>query len=266
MDHAHAVVSRPRWQQEERTLKADPQSQRTLLDVQQIDASIVQLERRRGALPENATLEEYASRRTELDDRRVEQETAVSDLGRAQRKADGEVEQVKARRTRDQQRLESGALSNPKDLENLQHELQALDRRISTLEDEELEVMEQLETAQNELDGITTELSGLDASIAETRSARDAAVAELDREAGELDTERAATVSGVPDDLLTLYGKLRAQYGGVGAAALRQRRCEGCRLELNAADLREIAAEPEDVVLRCPECGRILVRTAESGL
>jgi uncharacterized protein len=52
----------------------------------------------------------------------------------------------------------------------------------------------------------------------------------------------------------------------VGAAALVQRRCQGCRLELNAADLREITAAAEDEVLRCEECQRILVRTAESGI
>ena len=69
----------------------------------------------------------------------------------------------------------------------------------------------------------------------------------------------------MPDDLLALYEKLRAQHG-IGAAALRARRCEGCRLEINAADLRDIAGRPADEVVRCPECSRILVRTAESGL
>ncbi len=59
---------------------------------------------------------------------------------------------------------------------------------------------------------------------------------------------------------------MRAQYGGLGAAALRAKKCEGCRLEINGADLRELAALPEDEVLRCPECSRILVRTPESGL
>ncbi|TNC46168.1 C4-type zinc ribbon domain-containing protein, partial [Mumia zhuanghuii] len=43
-------------------------------------------------------------------------------------------------------------------------------------------------------------------------------------------------------------------------------RCEGCRLEINGADLREIATKPSDEVLRCPECNRILVRTHEAGL
>jgi len=95
---------------------------------------------------------------------------------------------------------------------------------------------------------------------------RDRAVAELDGQAADTQTERELTAAKIPDSLLTLYDKVRAQHGGLGAAALRQRTCEGCRLELNGADLRELAALPSDEVLRCPECNRILVRTSESGI
>ena len=251
---------------EELPLKADPSAQLALLDVQQHDASLLQLDRRRKTLPELAKLEELTTRRHELDGRRVEAETAVSDLGRAQRKADGEVEQVKTRRERDQKRLDQGLVTNPKDLEKLQHELEALERRITTLEDQELEVMEQLENAQRDLDGVQAELSEVDSEIADAEATRDKTLGEINGSATEVTAEREQTVRNVPADLLTLYDKLRGQHGGVGAAALVQRRCEGCRLELNAADLREIAAEPDDAVLRCPECSRILVRTRESGL
>ena len=78
--------------------------------------------------------------------------------------------------------------------------------------------------------------------------------------------ERGLAASGMPEDLMALYDKLRAQKGGVGAAALRRRECGGCRLTLNAADLGVIAKKPTDEVLRCEECNRILVRTGESGL
>jgi predicted nucleic acid-binding Zn-ribbon protein len=65
---------------------------------------------------------------------------------------------------------------------------------------------------------------------------------------------------------MALYARLRAQKGGVGAAALRARRCGGCSLELNAADLAVIAKAPSNEVIRCEECDRILVRTSESGI
>ena len=247
-------------------MRADDVAQSALLDVQAQDTSIAQLIHRRDSLPELATIADLEQRRKDLDGQRIEADTAVSDLTRDQKKADAEVETVKTRRERDEGRLNSGAITNPKDLESLQHELVALERRISTLEDEELEVMERLEEAQSVLSGVMADLNALDTDLQHATDARDAVVVQID---GQLDAARAdrqQVVSQVPDDLLALYEKVRTAKGGIGAAALRARSCEGCRLEINSADLREIAAADEGEVLRCPECDRILVLTAESGL
>lgn len=249
----------------ERTLKADPFAQLSLLDLQAQDSTLAQLTHRKNSLPEIATINELNAQATELNGQRVEADTQVSDLTRDQKKADLEVEQVKSRRVRDEERMNSGAISNPKDLEKMQHEIVALDRRIGTLEDEELEVMEALEEAQTRLTAVTTELEGINARIAEAEKARDAKIVTIDDEARAAIAERVQIADKVPADLTALYDKLRAQYG-TGAAPLKARRCEGCRLELNGADLREIAAKPSDEVVRCPECSRILVRTLESGI
>ena len=251
---------------EEHTLNAEPSAQLTLLDLQAQDSALAQLNHRRTALPEHARIAELQARFEELDGQRIEADTEVGDLTRAQSKADAEVENVKARRVRDEERMSSGAITNPKDLESLQHELGALQRRISTLEDEELEVMERLEDAQKRLSAVTADLDGLKAELEQVTAVRDSAVETIDAEAGTATAERERIVAQVPAELLALYDKVRAQYGGLAAAELRARRCEGCRLEINGADLREIAAMPDDEVLRCPECSRILVRTAESGL
>ena len=247
-------------------MKADSQAQAALLDLQALDSTLAQLQHRRKTLPEHAKIEELQARVNELDGTRIEAATKVDDLTRDQRKADAEVELVKTRRARDEERLASGAITNPKDLASLQHELTALERRITTLEDDELEVMEALEEAQTVLDAAQAELANVQEELDQTVAARDAAVAVLDEQIADSQAERDSSATGVPDDLTTLYDKVRAQYGGLGAAALRAKKCEGCRLEINSADLRELAALPEDEVLRCPECSRILVRTAESGL
>ena len=251
---------------EEHTLNAEPSAQLTLLDLQAQDSALAQLNHRRTALPEHARIAELQARVDELDGQRIEADTEVGDLTRAQSKADAEVEHVKARRVRDEERMSSGAITNPKDLESLQHELGALQRRISTLEDEELEVMERLEDAQKRLSSVSADLDGIKAELEQVTAVRDAAVEAIDVEAATATAERERIVAQVPADLLALYDKVRAQYGGLAAAELRARRCEGCRLEINGADLREIAAMPDDEVLRCPECSRILVRTAESRL
>ena len=191
---------------------------------------------------------------------------AVDDLTREQKKADQDVEQVKARRTRDQDRMDKGLVTNPKDLERMQQELVSLSRRISELEDTELEVMEQLETAQADRARLTERLAAIDARTTELTVSRDATAGDVTREAGQVTDQRKVVADGVPADLLALYEKVRAQKGGVGAAALRARRCGGCSLELTAADLGTIAKAPLDEVLRCEECNRILVRTSESGI
>jgi hypothetical protein len=238
----------------------------TLLDVQGKDAALAQLEHRRATLPEHARIETLEAEARALDGQRVSAETEVGDLERAQAKFDSEIETVRQRRVRDEDRLSSGAITNPKDLSSLQHELGALDRRIATLEDEELEVMQQLEDAQSRLASVSTEVHRVGAELEHETAARDAALQVIDTEMASVREARAETAATLPADLRDLYDKVRGQHGGLGAAALRARRCEGCHLEINGADLRELADKPDDEVLRCPECSRILVRTAESGL
>ena len=196
----------------------------------------------------------------------MEARTEVDDLGREQRKADADVEQVKARRERNQKRLDQGQVGSPKELQGLQHELETLERRISDLEDAELEVMERAEAAQARLDALQASVTGHDEALAGVEQRRDEALGTIDGEMKEADDERNRIATGIPADLMKLYEKLRGSHGGVGAAALVRRRCQGCQLELTAADLRQIAAAPEDEVVRCEECQRILVRTAESGI
>jgi uncharacterized protein len=234
--------------------------------VQDLDSRIDRLAHNRRTLPEHQQIADLGKQREEAAGQVVVAQTEVDDLGREQRKADADVEQVKTRRQRNQQRLDQGQVGSPKELEGLQHELQTLERRISDLEDAELDVMERLENAQTELDRLQSSIEEYDRSLGELELRRDTAVTQIDAEVASAESERAQIVEGIPDDLLKLYERLRASHGGVGAAALVQRRCQGCRLELNAADLRAIAAAPDDEVLRCEECQRILVRTGESGL
>jgi predicted nucleic acid-binding Zn-ribbon protein len=224
------------------------------------------LTHRQQRLPEHARIAELGQTRSELASRLAVQRTEVDDLTAEIGKAEADVAQVKSRRERDQRRLDTGAVTSAKDLEGLQREVVSLDRRIATLEDAELEVMERLETAQAERDRHERELAAIDAELADLTARRDEELRSIATEVTEIRTERERAAGTLPGELITLYERVRAQHDGVGVGALRQRRCEACRLELNAADLRELAAMADDEVLRCPECNRLLVRTAESGL
>ena len=125
-----------------------------MLDVQELDSSLDTLRHKLGTIPEAAQRRELAERRTTVDNAARDLRIEVDDLTREQKRADADVEQVKTRRERDRSRMDSGQITNPKDLERMQHELVSLERRISTLEDAELEVMEKLEEAQQLLAGL----------------------------------------------------------------------------------------------------------------
>jgi predicted nucleic acid-binding Zn-ribbon protein len=247
-------------------LKADPSAQQQLLAVQELDSRADHLRHQRASLPEIVRIAELETGRGDVDDRLRDARIVVDDLTVEQKKADADVEQVKVRRTRDRDRMDQGLISNPKDLERMQHELESLERRINSLEDAELEIMEQLEEAQGTVDTLTAQLAETDSRIAELAVVRDGRWVEIDASLIETEAARATAVEGMPEDLLALYERLRVQKGGVGAAALRARQCGGCQLTIDAAELGVIRAAAADEVIRCEECQRILVRTPESGL
>lgn len=173
---------------------------------------------------------------------------------------------MRRRAARDQQRLDSGMVTNPRDLESLQSEIASLAKRQGDLEDVVLEVMERRESAQERAAELADRVEAVEAKSGDATARRDAAVRDIDAEVATVRKEREVVAGSVPADLLKLYEKIREQQGGVGAAKLYQRRCEGCRLELNITELNEVRAAAGDAVVRCENCRRILVRTPESGL
>lgn len=246
-------------------MKADPQAQRRLLDLQAVDTTLAQLAHRRDHLPELGELAQADERISTLRDDVVRAETEVSDLDREQQRVDRDVEQVRARSEKDQARLDSGS-AGAKELENLQHEVESLARRQRTLEDQELEVMERREEADGRLTQARTAFETSSAERGEIEARRNAAFEEIDSSRQQREDERKTIASDIPTDLLALYEKVRGQSGGVGAAVLRQRRCEGCRIELAGSELSAVRQAAADDVVRCENCRRILVRTPESGL
>ncbi|MER5882507.1 C4-type zinc ribbon domain-containing protein [Streptomyces sp. NPDC001941] len=247
-------------------MNAAPADQIRLLDVQALDVRLSQLAHKRTSLPEHTEIESLNKDLTQLRDLLVAAQTEESDCAREQTKAEQDVDQVRQRAARDQQRLDSGAVTSPKDLENLQKEIVSLAKRQGDLEDVVLEVMERRESATERVAELTGRTDAVQAKADDATARRDTAEAQLDAESASVSKERAVVAGSVPADLLKLYEKLRGQQGGVGAARLYQRRCEGCHIELNITEVNEVRAAAADAVLRCENCRRILVRTSESGL
>ncbi|WP_206442437.1 zinc ribbon domain-containing protein [Streptomyces boncukensis] len=247
-------------------MNAEPADQIRLLDVQDLDTRLTQLAHKRKTLPEHEELQRLEADLAQLRDLLVAAQTEESDTAREQTKAEQDVDQVRQRAARDQQRMDSGAVSNPKDLESLQSEIAALGKRQADLEEVVLEIMERHESAQERAAELAERVEAVHARNEAATARRDETLGQIDSEAASVRREREAQAHALPAELLKLYDKIREREGGIGAAKLYQRRCEGCRLELNITELNDVREAPADAVLRCENCRRILVRTPESGL
>jgi predicted nucleic acid-binding Zn-ribbon protein len=178
-------------------------------------------------------------------------------------KFEGEIDSVRQREDRDRSMLDSGSV-NPKQLAELQHELETLQRRQSSLEDSLLEIMERREELQNDQSTRLSRIDELDDELSAARAARNAALVVIDQSRHQLASRRDELTSSIAADLVALYERQRA-HGGPGAGPLQGRRCGACRIEIDRGEMSRISAAPIEDVLRCPECGAILLRVEDFG-
>jgi predicted nucleic acid-binding Zn-ribbon protein len=244
-------------------LKAAPEDQALLLDLQALDTKLQQLARRAEKLPEREVVEELGGQRVDLERRRAEQFGAAEDARLELTRTESDVAVVEARIARDAERLRTS--SSPKDVAALEQELEALGRRKSDLEDIELAVMETVEEREGALAQTDADLAALATSIDAAVAARDAALAEIEAERAHAAANRQTVAAKVPADLLALYEKQRERYG-VGASHLRGGISSASGVALNAVEMTKIRAAAADDVLLCPDSNAVLVRTSESGL
>jgi predicted nucleic acid-binding Zn-ribbon protein len=246
-------------------VKASPEAQLRLLELADLDTELNRLNHRRRTMPENAELDQLAGRTAKVRDATTIADTDLADLDRELGRAERDVEQVRTRIDRDNQRLDAGQVSNARELEQLQSEVASLRRRQDDLEEVVLELMERREASQSLRDGAVAEGDTVAAETATVTTRRDTVLADIDEQAAKATTARAAVEADIPADLLALYNRIRAA-SGTGAALLRRGQCEGCRETLSTVERNEIRAAAVDEVVRHEECGRILIRTGESGL
>ncbi len=247
-------------------MRADPTDQRRLLDLASLDTQLAQLEHRKRTLPEHQQIADLMRTHGTLGEDLVAATTRAGDVEKEMDRLESDLVPARERLVRNRKRVEDGSVGDPKALSGLVEEIDHLSRRISTLEDAELELMQQVEDASTERDQIAERRTEVEQEVRALMRTRDEQGKQLGTEFVERRTERDACTRLLPDELLALYTKIAGRTGGTGAAELRAKRCLGCQLEATLADLRRYAEADPDDVIRCEECDRILVRTEQSGL
>jgi len=244
-------------------MKAELAQQRSLIDLAGLDAELSRLAHRSTHLPEQQRYQELEDQQRAVADRLAVLALGLEDLDAQIAKLEAEVEAVRKREDRDRGLLDSGSISDSKQLGELQHELGTLERRQASLEDSLLEVMERREELATEQAGEQAALDALGSDLASARQARDVALADVEQSRTDSAARRTELAAGVDAELLALYERQR-RASGIGAGRLMGGRCGACRIELDRGELARINAAPADEVLRCGECGAILLRLTDS--
>jgi predicted nucleic acid-binding Zn-ribbon protein len=230
-----------------------------LLEVQKHDTRIDQIRHRQANLPERAALDEREAERAKAEREHRATSDRRAELLAEQDRLEGEIAKAKERIAAVDGKLYGGGTSNPRELQALQDEVASLGRRVSLLEDSEIEVMEQLEPVDKANESQEAVLDELAAAIDRLGVELTAAEAELGVDLEAVEKERAAAAEAVPANLLDEYEHIRSRSGGIGVAALIGGQCGGCHLKLSAMELDRIKKLPPDGIVHCDECGRLLV-------
>jgi predicted nucleic acid-binding Zn-ribbon protein len=242
-------------------MKAAVTQQRSLLEITELDAELARLAYRARHLPEHQDYERMQTDQTAANDRLGALQIALEDLEAQISRFESEIDAVRQRGERDRSLLHS--VSDAKQLTDLQHELETLQRRQSSLEDSLLEVMERHEELQTQHAAALAAIEVLQADSASAKQALDDALAAIDDTRSQRTSRREELTAELDPELVALYERQRAG-GGAGAGPLQGRRCGACRIEIDRGELSRISAAADDDVLRCPECGAILLRVKGS--
>jgi predicted nucleic acid-binding Zn-ribbon protein len=242
-------------------MKAEVTQQRLLLELAEQDAALARLTHRQKNLAEQQRFEAVKSEHGEANDRLAALCLAVEDLDEQVAKFEAEIDAVRQRETRDQQLMDGGSVG-AKQVSELQHELETLQRRQSSLEEQQLEIMERREELQGQRAEQLALIDALQGDLTAAQVERDNALVSIDDSRQVASDRRIALVGSLDPELAALYERQRAQ-GGAGAGLLQGGRCGACRIEIDRGELSRISAAADDDLLRCPECGAILVRVKD---
>jgi predicted nucleic acid-binding Zn-ribbon protein len=240
-------------------MQASIDQQSLILELQLLDNEIMQANTKLKSLPEIEQLLHIDKRITAATEEASVVKAETDQIALELRRGEVDVETVTDRIKKDEARLSSGN-ATPKELEQLQHEVETLKKRQEALEEIELEIMIRNDAVTARSSTLTTDLASLQTLKDEISGRLQSATNEINKVIADKNTARNLVAGKIEKALIDLYEKIRGNAGGVGAAALVGNKCNGCNLAINAVEMDRIKSLAKDELLRCEECRRILVR------
>ena len=228
-----------------------------LLALQAVDTTADQLGHRREHSPLHDDLASASSAMRSWEQRRAALRSRIDELGASIDDAERRGADLLAHRQRLEQQMKT--VIAPREAEALMHEMDTLTEQTDELDGHELEALEEQAALDDQLsahllgeESLRTRLGQADAALANE-------VSDIDNQLAGLSVDREELRAQVPAALLATYDRKRAAFG-VAVARLVGKQCQGCHLELSAAEIDTVKDEAADTgVTDCPDCGRLLI-------
>ena len=224
-----------------------------LLELQKVDTALDQARTR------VSQIAQQWGRREELDAATVRRDEAQATLRRwhaEQHDLELEIDKLRTKLKADSDKLYSGRVGNPRELQDLSHEVEQDTRQVSSREDRLLEVFDEVEGAQTAARAAEDTHNTVEAAWQKRHAEFARAKRALDAEIARLSAQRDSIVPQADAASLRLYESLRRSRGGLAVVPVQQRSCMGCRIALPTSE--EQRARTSDQLVTCGSCGRIL--------
>ncbi|MDT3767895.1 hypothetical protein QS713_07460 [Gleimia hominis] len=241
-------------------MKASPEQQQILLDLQAADRRIAQLKTIRKKHPVVATLDELGARRDDLERALIGARSKEKDVDRDVKQVEHDLERLEARQDSMQGRLDAGK-GTSKDLMAMQHELNQMAKRRGELETTVIQVMEKRERAHEAVTKLEDQMNQVGADQAKAREELGTAMSDVEAELEEKTQLRTKLAGELDDELSEEYEYCRSRTGGIGVMEAKGRSIVGMTVQLSEMEWHEINMLPADEVFLSEELECIVVKT-----
>ena len=227
-----------------------------ILELQAADTMADQLRHRREHLPEREQLQAARNALVRWNEARMVTRKRVEELGALIEQAERDSHEIDTKLERLNKQLRT--VIAPREAEALQHEIAGLRQRRSELDDVELGALEEQATADDELRGLLDQEDALTQTYIAADKEASLAETDIDGELARVASRLEALRAAVDKKILRRYDRLREQHL-IAAATLAGSRCEGCHLDLSAAEIDDVKdTAAKGGLAECPQCGRLL--------
>lgn len=228
-----------------------------LRKLQELDIEIDDLANQLENLPEQAKLESLKEELQTAEKMLEEKQSHFTTSKTKQKKYEDELDILDSKIQKEDGKLFSGTIANPKELKSIQEEVVALRAKKDKMETDLLEFLDEVESMNSETNELKTKVSSLKNEVSSAEQETRKVTEDIEKKLRRLRMEREKIEPGISPSLMSVYANIRKRKKEA-VVAIAEGVCQGCFVELPAEEVDKMLQSNQ--LWRCPQCRRILLR------